>query len=63
MTNNPMIWQDDRDDDRAIAELHHVDAEGYSLQSIDMDSAFVSMELQYESAQIMNHKTDKLITA
>ena len=57
-----MIWQDDSDDDRTIAELHHAVAEGYSLRSIDMDSAFVSMELQHESAQIMNHKPDRLIT-
>ncbi len=34
-----------------------------AFQSIDMDSAFLSMELQVESAQIMNEINDRVITA
>ena len=34
-----------------------------SFQSVDIDSAFMSMELQYESAQIMNEINDRVVTA
>jgi len=64
MTTNFMTWQGEMNADRIIkGQRHHIEFVDEPLQSVDMDSAYLSMELQYESAQIMNGNTDRLITA
>jgi len=64
MATHFMTWQAERNVDRIKKDQqNYIEFVDESLQSVDMDSAFLSMELQYESAQIMNENTDRLITA
>jgi aminoglycoside phosphotransferase family enzyme len=64
MTSNFMIWQADVNVDQIDNDQReYIEFENDSFQSVDMDSAFLSMELQYESAQIMNEINDRIVTA
>lgn len=64
MATNFMTWQADMNADQIKNDQRNVIAfENDSFHSVDMDSAFLSMELQYESAQIMTEINDRVITA
>jgi len=64
MATHFMTWQGEMNVDRIIkGQRHRIEFADESLQSVDMDSAYLSMELQYESAQIMNKVNDRGITA